>query len=82
MPECLPQVLAPRINGPFPKKVLAEPFVVTRQTLLLDYPGHYEVRRVSRDGGVRSGNRRVYVSQVLAELDVGLKEIDDGLWNV
>ena len=48
----------------------------------IGYPGHYEVRRVSRNGGVRWGSRWVNVSHVLAELDVGFEEIDDGLWEV
>src|SRR5881397_3258702 len=52
-------------------------------TLLpITYPGHYEVRRVSRNGGIRWGSRWVNVSHVLAELDVGFEEIDDGLWEV
>jgi len=54
-----------------------------RTTLLpITYPGHYEVRRVSRNGGVRWGSRWVNVSHLLAELDVGFEEIDDGLWEV
>src|SRR6266516_1181823 len=52
-------------------------------TLLpITYPGHYEVRRVSRNGGIRWGSRWVNGSHVLAELDVGFEEIDDGLWEV
>ena len=52
-------------------------------TLLpITYPGHYEVRRVSRNGGIRWGSRWVNVSHVLAELDVGFEEIDDGLFEV
>src|SRR6059036_461541 len=50
--------------------------------LPIAYPGHYEVRRVSRNGGIRWGSRWVNVSHVLAELDVGFEEIDDGLWEV
>src|SRR5438552_2459077 len=45
-------------------------------------PGHYEERRVSRNGGIRWDSRWVNVSHVLAELDVGFEEIDDGLWEV
>lgn len=48
----------------------------------LDYPGHYERRRVSRNGGIRWVNRWVNVSALLAELDVGFEAIDDDLWNV
>ncbi len=52
-------------------------------TLLpITYPGHYEVRRVSRNGGIRRVSRWVNVSHVLAELDVGFEAIDDGLWEV
>ena len=37
---------------------------------------------MSRNGGIRWGSRWVNVSHVLAELDVGFEEIDDGLWEV
>src|SRR6267378_1945473 len=50
--------------------------------LPIAYPGHYEVRRVSRNGGIRWGSRWVNVSHVLAELDVGFEAIDEGLWEV
>lgn len=43
----------------------------------LEYPGHFEVPRVSRHGGIRSRQQWVNVSQTLEE-DVGLTEIDDG----
>ncbi len=46
------------------------------------YPGHYDVRRVSRNGGIRWGHHWVNVSHLLAELDVGFEGIDDGLWEV
>lgn len=48
----------------------------------LTYPGHFERRLVSRNGGIRWNKRWVNVSHLLAELDIGLEEIDDGLWNV
>ena len=47
-----------------------------------EYPGHFEVRYVSRNGGVRWHNRRVNVSHVLAEQSVGLEEVADGIWSV
>ena len=47
-----------------------------------EYPSHYEVRYVSRNGGVRWRNRWVNVSHVLAEEYVGLNEIEDGIWSV
>ena len=47
-----------------------------------EYPPHFEVRYVSRDGGVRWHNRWVNVSHVLAEEYVGLDEVEDGVWSV
>src|SRR5256886_7899180 len=55
----------------------ARPYPAT--LLPITYPGHYAVRRVSRNGGIRWGSCWVNVSHVLAELDVGFEEIDDGL---
>src|SRR6266508_2258231 len=46
------------------------------------YPGHYERRLVSRNGGIRWNTRWVNVSHLFAELEIGFEEIDDGLWNV
>ena len=48
----------------------------------LAYPGHFERRLVSHNGGIRWSRRWVNVSHLLAELEVGFEEIDDGLWNV
>ena len=44
-----------------------------------EYPSHFEVRYVSRNGGVRWRNRWVNVSHVLAEEYVGFEEIADGV---
>ncbi|MFL5577905.1 MAG: IS481 family transposase [Gemmatimonadaceae bacterium] len=48
----------------------------------LEYPAHCEVRRVSRNGGVRWHSHWVNVSHVLAEEYVAFEEIGDGLWVV
>jgi len=48
----------------------------------LAYPGHFEVRYVSRNGGIRWNKRWVCVSHLLMEQHVGLEAIDDDLWNV
>ncbi|CAN5889838.1 integrase core domain-containing protein [soil metagenome] len=48
----------------------------------LEYPGHYEVRRVSRNGGIRWHKHWVNVSQTLGEEYVGFVEIDDSEWDV
>jgi hypothetical protein len=47
-----------------------------------EYRGPFQVRYVSRNGGVRWHNRWVNVSHVLAEEYVGLGEVADGIWSV
>jgi len=47
-----------------------------------DYPLHVEVRRVSRNGGIRWKHLWVNVSQTLMEEYIGFEEIEDGVHNV
>ena len=46
------------------------------------YPGHYEVRRVFGTGFFSWKGDNVYVSATLAGENVGLVEIEDGIWKV
>jgi putative transposase len=48
----------------------------------LEYPAHYEVRRVSGDSTIRWNSRKVFVSFLLHGHDVGLEQINDGVWSV
>jgi len=48
----------------------------------LEYPGHYEVRRVSHNGGIRWHKQWVNISQTLGGEYIGLVEIDDGEWDI
>jgi putative transposase len=48
----------------------------------LEYPGHFELRKVSRNGGIRWQKAWVNVSHVLAEETVGFEAVADGLWDV
>jgi transposase InsO family protein len=47
-----------------------------------DYPSHYLVRRVSRDGTIRLLRNQVFVSNTLHEDYVGLEEADDGVYDL
>jgi putative transposase len=47
-----------------------------------EYPAHYEVRKVSDNGGIRWANRWVNVTSVLGGEFIGLEEVDDGIWHV
>ncbi len=53
-----------------------------RRLPALAYPAHYEVRRVSHNGGIRWQSTWVNVSQTLGGEEIGLVEIDDGEWDV
>jgi transposase InsO family protein len=46
------------------------------------YPGHYEVRKVSTNGGVRWNAQWLWVSQILGGLYIGFEEVDHEAWDV
>ena len=48
----------------------------------IEYPGHFERRLVSRNGGFRWNSTRVPITHTLEGQYVGLEEVDDGLWDV
>ena len=48
----------------------------------ITYPGHFETRLVSSNGGIRWYARRIPVSRLLAGHDVGLEQVDHGLFDV
>lgn len=47
-----------------------------------EYPGHFQVRRVSRNGGVRWNGEWINISSTLREEHVGFEETQDGIWSV
>ncbi len=48
----------------------------------VEYPGHWEPRRVSSVGSISWGGAPVFLSEALAGEDVALEEIDDGIWTL
>ena len=46
----------------------------------VEYPGHWEVRRVGRRGQMKWQGQEVFVTKVLMNERVGLEEIEDGIW--
>lgn len=48
----------------------------------LEYPGHWEPRRVSSAGSISWAGRPVFLTEVLAGEDVALEEIDEGVWTL
>lgn len=47
-----------------------------------DYPSHYLVRRVSRNGAIRWNGDWLNVGHSLIEEDLGFEQIADGVWDV
>lgn len=60
----------------------ASPRPYPRRLPALEYPGHYEVRRVSYNGGIRWCSTWINVSKTLGGEYIGLVEIDEGEWDV
>jgi transposase InsO family protein len=58
------------------------PRVFPKTLAPITYPGHFETRLVSTNGGIRWYADRIPVSRLLAGHNVGLEEIDHGLFDV
>jgi putative transposase len=61
---------------------VTSPRAFPRALTSIEYPGHYEIRRVSAAGAISWRSRDLTVSTVLTREDVGLEPIDDGLWDL
>lgn len=48
----------------------------------LEYPGHFEVRRVGSRGQIKLHGRRIFLSEVLEHQRVGLEEFKEGIWSI
>ena len=48
----------------------------------IDYPGHYLVKRITSGGTFRFGRRLLFLATPLEGYDVGLDEVDDGIWSI
>lgn len=48
----------------------------------IDYPGHYLVKRITSGGTFRFGRRLLFLATPLEGYDVGLDEVEDGVWSI
>lgn len=48
----------------------------------LEYPGHFEKRRVRQNGEIKWRGERIFLSEVLGRQTVGLEEVDDEIWSI
>jgi putative transposase len=58
------------------------PRALPRQLPPLEYPGHFEIRRVSTIGQVSWRGAPVFLSESLAGEDVAFEEVDNGIWTL
>lgn len=71
------------VNGKLPSDLYrSSPRAFPRRIEPVTYLSHFEVRRVSRNGGIRWFCDWVNVSHLLAEYDVGFEEVDTGIFDV
>lgn len=48
----------------------------------LEYPGHYQVKRVRPKGSIKWRGEHLFISEVLSGEYVGFEAVDDGVWSV
>jgi len=48
----------------------------------IEYPGHYLVKHITSGGTFRFGRRLIFLATPLEGYDVGLEEVDDGIWSI
>jgi putative transposase len=53
-----------------------------RRLRAVEYPGHFDVRRVYNHGDIRWDGRRLFVSEALRGEHIGLEEVEDGIWDL
>lgn len=48
----------------------------------IEYPGHFIVKRVTNAGTIRFKKRLLFIANALKQHQVGLEEVDDGIWSL
>lgn len=49
---------------------------------MLEYPGHFVVKRVTHSGTIRFKYKLLFLANALQCHHVGLEESDDGIWSL
>lgn len=62
--------------------LVTSPRCLPRKLPEVEYPGHFEVRRVRTAGEIKFQSKFIFVSETLAGESVGLAEVDDGIWAI
>ncbi len=69
-------------NEPPARQYARSPRPWPRHLPPIEYPGHFEIRRVSPVGTLKWRGDPVFVSHVLAGESIGFEEVADGLWTL
>jgi putative transposase len=56
--------------------------VLPEQLPAPEYPGHFLVRHADANGCIKFRNRVLFVTTVLTDENLGLEEVEDGIWSV
>ncbi len=49
---------------------------------LIDYPGHFLVKRITNAGTFRFKKRLLFIANALKQHHIGLEEVDNGIWSI
>jgi putative transposase len=71
------------LNGHTPASIYRpSPRPYPRRLPPVEYPGHYLVKRITSGGTFRFGRRLLFLATPLEGDDVGLDEVEDGVWSI
>ena len=71
------------LGGHTPASIYAaSPRPYPRRLPPVEYPGHYLVKRITSGGTFRFGRRLLFLATPLEGYDVGLDEVEDGVWSI
>ena len=71
------------LNGHTPASIYhPSPRPYPRRLPPVEYPGHYLVKRITSGGTFRFGRRLLFLATPLEGYDVGLDEVEEGVWSI
>lgn len=63
-------------------RYIASPRAYPATLPVLEYPGHFVVKRVTHAGTIRFRHKLLFLANALKEHRIGLEESDDGIWSL
>ena len=74
----------PSVAGPvlFCSKTNSSPRTYPSRLPVLEYPGHFVIKKVTTGGTFRFQHKLLYIANSLVNHHIGLEETDDGIWSI